>query len=227
LHHPVDDTEQIDNTLFAPVALVEQFGQPPFCRKSLPVVAFGLSGKQVSRCDQGEGVGDGEQGFDLGLVVEQIDDGEAYADFTVEEFITVGLGLPVFSVISQYREAGDGAAIFVIESVVVGEQAFGEVAVVSALGFDMDIDPVFAAVVGGHLDEFVDEPFAEFCIFDDLFKFLVKEGVTPFPIDLTICIVEVKRNENTKESRDGVFPRRVVVVISERGVHIWHLLNIR
>jgi hypothetical protein len=96
----------------------------------LPVVAFGLSGKQVSRCDQGEGVGVGEQGFDLGLVVEQLDDGEAYADFTAEEFITVGLGLPVFTVISQYREAGDGAAIFVVESVIVGEQTFGEVAVV-------------------------------------------------------------------------------------------------
>jgi len=213
--------------LFAPVALVEQFGQPPFCRKSLPVVAFGLSGKQVSRCDQGEGVGDGEQGFDLGLVVEQIDDGEAYADFTVEEFITVGLGLPVFSVISQYREAGDGAAIFVIESVVVGEQAFGEVAVVSALGFDMDIDPVFAAVVGGHLDEFVDEPFAEFCIFDDLGELVVEEGVAPLQIDLTMRIGEVERDELGKVTRDGVFPRRVVVVIGGRMLRILLWLNIR
>ncbi len=70
LHHPVYDAEQVDDSLFVPVAFVEQFGQPPFCRKPLAVVAFGLSGEEVGCGDQGEGVGVGEQRFGLWFVVE-------------------------------------------------------------------------------------------------------------------------------------------------------------
>jgi len=39
------------------LGIVKQFGQPPFFRKPLAVVAFGLLGEQVGGGDQGEGVG--------------------------------------------------------------------------------------------------------------------------------------------------------------------------
>ena len=89
------------------------------------------------------------------------------------------------------------------------------------------LNPVFTAILADHLDEFVDEPFAEFCIFDDLCEFLVKEGVAPLAVDLTMRIGEVERDELGKVTRDGVFPRRVVVVIGGRMIRILLWLNIR
>jgi hypothetical protein len=68
------------------------------------------------------------------------------------------------AVVRKNGEAGDGAAVFVVETVVVGEEAFGEVTLLATLHFDVDVHPVFAAVVGGDLDEFVEEPLAEFGI---------------------------------------------------------------
>lgn len=101
-----------------------------------------------------------------------------------EEFISIGLRLPVWTVVSKNGEAGDGAPVFVVETVVVGKEAFGEVTLLATLHFDVHVHPVFAAVVGGDLDEFVEEPLAEFGISDDLGEFLIKEGVAAVPVDL-------------------------------------------
>jgi hypothetical protein len=49
-----------------------------------------------------------------------------------------------FAVVGQHGEAGDRAAVAVVEAVVVGEQAFGEIGIALALDFDMDVDPLLA-----------------------------------------------------------------------------------
>ncbi len=54
---------------------------------------------------------------------------------------------------------------------------------------------MFAAVVGGDLDEFVEEPLAEFGIFDNLGEFLIKEGVAAVPVDLSIGVGKVECDE--------------------------------
>ncbi len=101
----------------------------------------------------------------------------------------------MFAVVGEYREAGDGAPVFVVEAVVVGEESFGKVAVVAALDFDVDVDPLLAVLVGGYLDEFVDEAFAEFGIFDDLGKLLVEKGVAARPVDAGAGVGEVEGDE--------------------------------
>jgi len=162
--------------------------------------------------DQGEGVGILQQGIGVRVVVEKLDRRETDADFAAEEFIAEGVGLPVLAVVSEYGQCGDGTAVFVVEAVVVGEEAFGEVAFVAALDFDVDVDPLLAAVVGGDLDQFVDEAFAEFGVFDDLGEFLVEEGVAAAPFDLLMRLGEVEGHEFGEVAGDGVFPGGVVVV---------------
>jgi hypothetical protein len=49
--------------------------------------------------------------------------------------------------------------------------------ILATLHFDVDVYPVFAAVAGGDLGEFIEEPLAEFGILDDLGEFLIEEGV--------------------------------------------------
>ena len=123
----------------------------------------------------------------------------------------------MLAIVRKNGEAGDGAAIFVVEAVVVGEEAFGEVTFLATLHFDVDVHPVFAAVVGGNLDEFVEETLAEFGIFDDLGKFLIKEGVTAVPVDLPMRVGKVELDELRKVARDGVFPGGVVIVVGDGG----------
>ena len=83
--------------------------------------------------------------------------------------------------------------------------------------YDVDVHPVFAAVVGGDLDEFVEETLAELGIFDDLGEFLVKEGIAAVPVDLPMRVGKVDRDELWKVARDGVFPGGVVVVVGDGG----------
>jgi hypothetical protein len=65
LQHPVQHAEQVNDALFVPVALIQQLGEPPFCRIALRVVALGLSSQPMGGSDQGEGVGVGEQRFQV------------------------------------------------------------------------------------------------------------------------------------------------------------------
>ena len=59
--------------------------------------------------DQGEGVGIGEQRFQV-LVIEQFDDGEIDAHAAAKQFVAVARRLPVLALVGQQGEAGDGAA---------------------------------------------------------------------------------------------------------------------
>ncbi len=79
LHHPVYDAEQVNYALLVTVAFVKQFCEPPFCRKPLAVVAFGLSGEQVGGSYQGKRVVIREQRFGLWFVVQQFDCGKFQA----------------------------------------------------------------------------------------------------------------------------------------------------
>jgi len=80
---------------------------------------------------------------------------------TAEDFKTIAVGFPAFAFVGQYGQAGDGGGEAIIEPVVVGEHAMGEIAVSLALNFDMDVDPAELAILEGNLDESVGKAFSQ------------------------------------------------------------------
>ena len=80
----------------------------------------------------------------------------------------------------------------------------------------MDIHPALAAVLQGHLGQFIDKAFAQFSILHHGAQFLIEKFMTTRPVYLLAGIGKVKGDELGKVTLNGVFPRAVVVV---GGVH--------
>ena len=89
----------------------------------------------------------GEAGFGLVGVVEDLDGREADADLAAESLVAEVSRLPVLAPVCENGQAGNRTTIAIVEAVVVGEQAFGEIGVVLALDFDVDVDLWFSMVV--------------------------------------------------------------------------------
>ena len=87
-----------------------------------------------------------EQGFGVVGVLEELDHGKADADLAAEQLIAKPVRLPVFTFVGQHGQTGNRTAVAVVEPVVVGEQALGEVGIVLALDFDVDVDPLLTSV---------------------------------------------------------------------------------
>ena len=80
-------------------------------------------------------------------VVEDLDGREADADLAAESLVAEVSRLPVLAPVCENGQAGNRTTIAIVEAVVVGEQAFGEIGVVLALDFDVDVDLWFSMVV--------------------------------------------------------------------------------
>jgi len=80
-------------------------------------IVAGLPGAQMSRGDGSKGVAVGFQRVNLCGMVEQSGDREVESVPTTQDFIAKVIGSPVFSLVGQDDETGDGAVVAVTQAV--------------------------------------------------------------------------------------------------------------
>jgi hypothetical protein len=102
-------------------------------------------------------------------------------------------------------------ANFSLRTLVVDEQALGQVRVIAHLDLDVDVEPLVGAVEEADVEEFVDPLGSDLGGRGDLVEFLLKGFGFDRPIDAGGDIGKGDLEEGSGELVDGVFSGAVVI----------------
>jgi len=215
-HQPVDQAQQVPCLEFG-VALAAELASE---LEAVFVEVFGFLavflGAEVGGDDEDRLVIAVARGVEPVLEIINLANGEADTQAVVAEATRVPGGSPVAAVVAEDHEGQDGDVVATVDAAAVVEEASRQLGIVLHLDFNVDEQPLVAAVDEAHLDQFVGAQGSVVSVGNDFAEFLLERNGLNRPVDAPGDLWEGEFEEGLQEPVEGFLPRTVVI---ERIVH--------